>query len=324
MFQEEPKEEEPKEEEHNSPFDMIMNVMDHFNLNMIIGHVKDDTVDEMIQMEEMVEVQETTTEKVTPTTTVQVIKEETSDGETIHVVLPMSANPWTTEEPEVGVIGSVEAEEVKEVTTIRVEQEVQEASTTTTTTTTTTTETTTATTTSETTTTTTAAPTTTTEETRAPKIFETDRSSRLNRIRQRLRNPTRSKSTVESALELINSRTTVRPVFRPNSNENTNQGQEEGLEETKVNSLLNRRNQLFKKRVRVSRPQPVVLPDSTEITSRPEPEVAQALRSRFQRLRRPKADPIEVAEKTPEESAETKKSKSVRCSILRRGCEDES
>ena len=42
------------EEEHNSPFDMIMNVMDHFNLNMIIGHVKEDTVEDMITEDEMV------------------------------------------------------------------------------------------------------------------------------------------------------------------------------------------------------------------------------------------------------------------------------
>ena len=41
------------EEEHNSPFDMIMNVMDHFNLNMIIGHVKEDTLDDMITEDEM-------------------------------------------------------------------------------------------------------------------------------------------------------------------------------------------------------------------------------------------------------------------------------
>ena len=148
---------------------------------------------------------------------------------------------------------------------------------------------------------------------------EEDRSSRLNRIRQRLRNVIRAKSQ-PNQVELINSRTTSRPSFKPNSNEEDADEVSEVLEETKVNSLLDRRNQLFKKRVRINRPPPVVL-DSTENT-KSEPEVAQALRSRFQRLRKPKTQE-EVIEETPEESSITKKSKSVRCSILRRGCDEE-
>ena len=290
---------------------MIMNVMDHFNLNMIIGHVKEDTVEDMITEDEMVEVQqqETTTEMYT--TTIQVIK-ETNDGETIHVVLPMSSNPWTTdkpseeepekasEEPEKASEESEkpeEPEEEPEITTISEEPEVSTTTTTTSTTTTTTTTTTTSTTT----------------------ITEEDRSSRLNRIRQRLRNVIRAKSQ-PNQVELINSRTTSRPSFKPNSNEEDADEVSEVLEETKVNSLLDRRNQLFKKRVRINRPPPVVL-DSTENT-KSEPEVAQALRSRFQRLRKPKTQE-EVIEETPEESSITKKSKSVRCSILRRGCDEE-
>ena len=305
------------EEEHNSPFDMIMNVMDHFNLNMIIGHVKEDTLDDMITEDEMVEVQqqETTTEMYT--TTVQIIK-ETNDGETIHVVLPMSSNPWTTdkpseepeepseepekpsEEPEEMAEKPEEHSEEPEATTISEEPEVSSTTTTSTTTTTTTTTSTTTTSTTE----------------------EESRSSRLNRIRQRLRNVIRAKSPALEAVDLINSRTTSRPSFKPNSNEEADKGDEEGnLEETKVNSLLDRRNELFKKRVRISRPPPVVL-DSTENT-KSEPEVAQALRSRFQRLRRPKETQEEVAEETLEESSITKKSKSVRCSILRRGCDEE-
>lgn len=306
------------EEEHNSPFDMIMNVMDHFNLNMIIGHVKEDTLDDMITEDEMVEVQqqETTTEMYT--TTVQIIK-ETNDGETIHVVLPMSSNPWTTdkpseepeepseepekpsEEPEEMAEKPEEHSEEPEATTISEEPEVSSTTTTSTTTTTTT---------------------TTTSTTTTSTTEEESRSSRLNRIRQRLRNVIRAKSPALEAVDLINSRTTSRPSFKPNSNEEADKGDEEGnLEETKVNSLLDRRNELFKKRVRISRPPPVVL-DSTENT-KSEPEVAQALRSRFQRLRRPKETQEEVAEETLEESSITKKSKSVRCSILRRGCDEE-
>merc|ERR1712226_1138112 len=169
---------------------------------------------------------------------------------------------------------------------------------------------------------TTTTSTTTTRTTTTSTTEEESRSSRLNRIRQRLRNVIRAKSPALEAVDLINSRTTSRPSFKPNSNEEADKGDEEGnLEETKVNSLLDRRNELFKKRVRISRPPPVVL-DSTENT-KSEPEVAQALRSRFQRLRRPKETQEEVAEETLEESSITKKSKSVRCSILRRGCDEE-
>ena len=117
-------------------------------------------------------------------------------------------------------------------------------------------------------------------------------------------------------------RTTSRPSFKPNSNEKSEESEDESdLENSKVSTLLDRRSQLFKSRVRLPSRQPVVVLDSEENSSNT--EVAQALRSRFQRLRRPKAEATEEAQETPEEDSITKKNESVRCKILKRGCDDE-
>ena len=76
---------------------------------------------------------------------------------------------------------------------------------------------------------------------------------------------------------------------------------------------------MFKSRVRLPSRQPVVVLGSEENSKNS--EVAQVLRNRFQRLRRPKAEAAEEAQETPEEDSITK-NKSVRCTILKRGCDE--
>jgi len=356
--------EEPAEEDRNSTFDMIMNVIDHFNLNMLMSQAHEEIQQEEETTIAPIEEEQFEASTLMPsessihTTTVPFITEE-SEEETIHVVLPMGWNPddmimdgeKTTSTPQVGKDSSeeqetspapLEEESSLPVTTTAepVEQtstESQESSTSTTTRTTTSTTT----------------STTTTSEDRSPKAFG---GTRLNRIRQRLRNPTLSSASPLEAVKLINSRLNKpeRPTFIPSSaskedeedqpvveasqdqdadedqaSEVSSLEQQDSVEdELKTNKLLDRRKELFKKRVRVQRPSAIEISEANKSSGLPVSEdQPSVVRNRFSRLRRPSSeDESEALDSDPEASkVQSENVKSVRCKFFKgRGCDNSS
>ena len=171
--EEEVKEDEVKKEpvEPNTTLDMIMNVLEHFDLSSLMGsHPEAGSSDDKEVIEEKpVEIQQPVEEQKQPekfehfsevTTTVKsveqqpesttiidgfvigstettttnapvIITEESDSGETVHVVLPMGWSPDNMDH----VLQEEEKEEVQETTTLKAQQVVPEEVTTTTTTT---------------------------------------------------------------------------------------------------------------------------------------------------------------------------------------------